>query len=198
MTRSKRLMDVTISAMLLVVLLPLMALTAIAVLICDGRPIFFVSERAKSATENFSLFKFRTMHPNPDDLGASGGHNTGRISRLGRVLRRSRLDEIPQIFNVLKGDMSLVGPRPPLRLHVDRFPILLGEVLKMRPGVTGLSTLYFFRHEDRLLRNCKCARETEQIYERCCIPRKARLDLIYARNHTLFLDSKLLLATLFK
>ena len=97
----------------------------------------------------------------------------------GRFLRRSRLDEVPQLWNVLKGDMSFVGPRPPLRLYVERFPELYAKVLQSRPGVTGLATLVFHRHEEKLLAACRSAAETDAVYARRCVPRKARIDLIY-------------------
>ena len=84
--------------------------------------------------------------------------------------------------------MSFVGPRPPLRIYVARFPVLYGRVLQNRPGVTGLASLHFHRQEERLLARCRTAQETDEVYTRRCIPRKARLDLIYQHRRTLCLD----------
>jgi lipopolysaccharide/colanic/teichoic acid biosynthesis glycosyltransferase len=132
------------------------------------------------------------------DSGVSGGDKTARITRTGTFLRRHRLDEIPQLWNVLRGDISFVGPRPPLRSYVEQFPDIYREVLKSRPGITGMATLTFHRTEERLLADCKTAAETEAVYIRRCVPRKARLDLIYARRRTVCSDLKLMFATVFR
>jgi len=92
--------------------------------------------------------------------------------------------------------MSFVGPRPPLRLYVERFPDLYAQVLRSRPGITGLATLSFHRHEEWLLAPCRDAAETDAVYSRRCVPRKARIDLIYQRRRTLCLDLRLMLQTL--
>ena len=92
--------------------------------------------------------------------------------------------------------MSFVGPRPPLREYVERFPELYAEVLKSRPGVTGLATIRFHKHEDRLLARCQTAAETDRIYTRICVPRKARLDLIYQRNQSTCYDFDLVFQTI--
>jgi lipopolysaccharide/colanic/teichoic acid biosynthesis glycosyltransferase len=150
----------------------------------------------RSPEHAFQLWKFRTMRVVSDDSGVSGGDKQSRITPTGRFLRRTRLDEIPQLWNVLKGDMSFVGPRPPLRQYVERFPAIYRQVLKSRPGVTGLATLHFHRHEERLLRTCRTPEETNRVYEQRCIPRKAQLDLIYQRRQTLCLDLILILKTI--
>jgi lipopolysaccharide/colanic/teichoic acid biosynthesis glycosyltransferase len=136
------------------------------------------------------------MHVVTQDTGVSGGDKTSRITRIGRILRKTRLDEVPQLWNVLKGDMSFVGPRPPLRLYVERFPALYAQVLQSRPGITGLATLSFHRHEERLLAECRSAAETDAAYARRCVPRKARLDLIYQNRRTICFDLLLMLKTL--
>ena len=162
----------------------------------DGRPVFYVSERMRAPGRPFRLWKLRTMTTVAVQAGVSGGDKSARITRTGRFLRRSRLDEIPQLWNVLKGDMSFVGPRPPLREYVDRFPALYAEVLRSRPGITGLASLTFHRHEERLLAACRTPAETDAVYARRCVPRKARLDLIYQRRRTLCYDIVLMVQTL--
>lgn len=195
MTLGKRLFDILFSGLLLVLLaLPSLAI-ALWLLRQDGRPVFYLSERMKAPRQPFMLWKFRTMTVAANDSGVSGGDKVRRITTTGRILRRTRMDEIPQLWNVLKGDMSFVGPRPPLRIYVEKFPALYARVLQSRPGITGLATLYFHQHEERLLAACQTAEETEAVYERRCIPRKARLDLIYQMRRTLCLDVKLLAKT---
>lgn len=202
MTGSKRVFDLVLSLLLLVVLLPFMAVISVVIAVVDGRPVFYIATRMTSGRTHspmshrpFGLIKFRTMRPDPDDHGVSGGDKSGRITRTGRVLRRFRLDELPQIINVLRGDISLVGPRPPLPHYVALCPDLYAQVLRSRPGITGLATLVFHKREERLLRRSQTAAETEAIYLRRCVPVKARIDLIYAARRSLWLDLWLMLAS---
>lgn len=194
----KRIFDIVGVLVLAVPLVPVMAVTALVILLRDGRPIFFVSERMKTADQGFALVKFRTMRPDTADSGVSGGDKTARITRTGTFLRRTRLDELPQLWNILKGDMSFVGPRPPLRRYVVDYPGVYRRVLRSRPGVTGLATLIYHRHEEHLLRGCTTAAETDAVYRRACIPRKARLDLIYLERQSLALDLWIIFRTLIR
>jgi lipopolysaccharide/colanic/teichoic acid biosynthesis glycosyltransferase len=192
---SKRAFDVVIGLVLAALLIGPGLLIALWLLLTEGRPVFYLSERMKTPDTPFRLWKFRTMTTAPADRGVSGGDKTARITRTGQVLRRFRLDEIPQLWNVLKGDMSFVGPRPPLRLYVQRFPALYAQVLRSRPGITGLATLRYHRHEERLLAACRTAEETDAVYSRRCVPRKAALDLIYQRHQSICLDMTIMLQT---
>ncbi len=195
MTRQKRAFDIGFALLgALVVTVPAICIVVL-LLVFQGRPVLFRSERMKTTTQSFRLFKFRTMTNCSFDLGVTGGDKANRITRLGHFLRRTRLDEIPQLWNILRGDLSFVGPRPPLRLYVERFPEIYVKVLQNTPGVTGLATLVFYPHEERLLRGCKSADETDAVYVRRCLPRKAKLDLIYQRKQTVKLDFVLLLLT---
>ncbi|MAU47030.1 MAG: sugar transferase [Yangia sp.] len=198
MTPGKRVFDVVAALVLLTGLLPFIVLIALAILVLDGRPVLYLSERMKTQNEGFRLWKFRTMKPDASDRGVSGGDKSSRITRTGRALRRYRLDEIPQLWNILRGDISFVGPRPPLRRYTEMFPELYAEVLESRPGVTGLATLAFHRTEERLLAPCSSKDETEAVYCRRCVPRKARLDRIYTKKRSLCYDLKLMLATVFR
>ena len=171
------------------------ALLLVVLLIIEGRPLFYVAERMRAPGRPFALWKLRTMRVVAGDSGVSGGDKTGRVTRIGAILRRARLDEIPQLWNVLKGDMSFVGPRPPLRLYVERFPELYAEVLKSRPGITGLASLHFHAHEERLLARCRDAAETDAVYSRRCVPRKAKMDLIYNRQQNICFDLRLIADT---
>lgn len=188
MTPSKRIFDVVI-ALVCVVLLAVPAILAAALLLLfQGWPVFYLSERMKTPESGFSLWKFRTMEMSSFDSGVSGGDKTFRITKIGRLLRRSRLDEVPQLWNILRGDMSFVGPRPPLKTYVNRYPHLYSRVLQSRPGLTGLATIAFHKREQALLADSTSAAETDAIYVRRCLPRKAQLDLIYTQKQTLWLD----------
>ena len=177
-----------VALLLLVPLSLVMLVVAGLLLVAEGRPIFYVSERMRASDRAFQLIKFRTMTAVKEDAGATGAHKAWRITRLGCILRRTRIDELPQLFNILKGDMSFVGPRPPLREYVERFPRRYAQVLRTRPGVTGLATLIYHAHEDRIMARCHSPEATEAAYYRRCLPTKLRLDLIYQQRRTLALD----------
>jgi lipopolysaccharide/colanic/teichoic acid biosynthesis glycosyltransferase len=156
--------------MLSVVLVPLLAALVIVMLIRGERPIFFGAERMHDPTTRFTLWKLRTMTPDNNDTGVSGGDKRDRITPMGHRLRRTRMDELPQMWNILRGDISFVGPRPPLARYVQQFPEIYGAVLRARPGVTGLATLVFASHEEALLRGCTTPAQTERVYVRRCVP----------------------------
>jgi lipopolysaccharide/colanic/teichoic acid biosynthesis glycosyltransferase len=185
---AKRTLDLVVITLILPLITPIGLVIAAVILLTDGRPILFSQERMKSPDTGFSFWKFRTMRPDPEDSGVAGGDKTGRITWIGRILRRTHFDEIPQAINLIRGDVTLVGPRAPLRQYVEAFPELYAEVLKSRPGLTGLASYAFSKHEAWILRNCSSAEETDRVYRRRCVPRKARLDLIYQRNQSLCLD----------
>ncbi|NEX48052.1 sugar transferase [Pseudotabrizicola algicola] len=195
MTPAKRLFDIVAALFLAAILaVPFLALL-IYLLLREGRPVFYVSERMRAPGRPFHLWKLRTMRVVNKDSGVSGGDKADRVTPMGRWLRKYRADEIPQLWNVLKGDMSFVGPRPPLRMYVERFPELYEKVLQSRPGVTGLATLHFYAREEKLLRACSTPEQTDDVYVRRCIPRKAQLDAIYTRRRNLCMDIVLMLAT---
>ena len=177
---------------------PIFVCVALLMLLKEGRPIFYVSERMKTPETSFRFIKFRTMYValEGQNAGVTGGDKADRITPIGRILRRFRLDEIPQIVNILKGDMSFVGPRPPLRQYTDAFPEIYEAVLQSRPGVTGLATLHFHRHEERLIAHSKSSVETDTIYTTRCIPRKAELDLIYQRHASVWFDAVIMWQTI--
>jgi len=194
MTPGKRLFDILLAAVL-IVLLALPFALLLLVLLPKDRPVFYRAERMKAPDQPFLLWKLRTMAPARRNDGVSGGDKSARITPMGRFLRRTRLDEVPQLWNVLRGDMSFVGPRPPLRGYVQRFPDLYAQVLRSRPGITGLATLTLHRHEERLLARCTTADETDAVYARRCVPRKAHLDLLYQHHRTLCWDAVLVART---
>ncbi len=195
MTPAKRLFDIAAALFLATVLALPFTVLLIYLLLREGRPVFYISERMRAPGRPFLLWKLRTMRVVSADSGVSGGDKASRVTPVGRWLRKYRADEIPQLWNVLKGDMSFVGPRPPLRLYVERFPEIYERVLQSRPGVTGLATLYFHAREEQLLQPCATAEQTDEVYARRCIPRKAHLDEIYARRRNLCMDVVLMIKT---
>ena len=196
MTPAKRIFDLIFALVLVGILAVPFGLLTLFLLWREGRPVFYVAERMRAPGQPFWLWKLRTMSVVPAEAGVSGGNKASRISAMGQFLRRSRLDEVPQLWNVLRGDMSFVGPRPPLRLYVERYPELYAQVLQSRPGITGLATLTFHRHEEMLLAACTTAAETDAVYARRCVPRKARIDLIYQRRRSMVMDLGLMVHTL--
>lgn len=196
MTWRKRIFDLFFASLLVVILAPVFLWLVVYVYLKQGRPLFYVAERMKTPDTGFGLIKFRTMTVVEEDQGVSGAHKAARVTPVGARLRARRLDEFPQLWNILKGDLSFVGPRPPLREYTERFPQLYAEVLKSRPGVTGLATIRFHKHEGRLLARCTTAAQTDDVYCRICVPRKARLDLIYQRRQSVCFDFDLVFQTI--
>lgn len=187
----KPLIDFIVAVILFVFFSPLMIIVIIRAYVKNDCPVLYISERMKTLNKSFMLIKFRTMNQpekGESNTGVSGGHKSHRVTDFGRFLRRYRLDEGPQLLNIIACSISFVGPRPPLRSYTEKFPDLYGQILHNRPGLTGLATVIFHQHETRLLAKATTAAQTEDIYVRRCIPRKAALDMIYQRNISLGLD----------
>lgn len=195
MTPGKRGLDLILAALLLPIVAVMVAVISVVLLICEGRPVFFLSERMKSPDVGFTLIKFRTMRVARNRRGVTGADKAQAITPVGAFLRKFRLDELPQLWNVLRGDVSFVGPRPPLREYVAAEPELYKAVLTCRPGITGLATLHFQAHESYILKQCLTADETHSAYLRRCVPRKATLDLIYKDNVSVCFDIAILVRT---
>jgi len=171
----KRGFDLFISGMALAFLSPLFLVVALAILLDDGRPVFFRQERVGRGGKRFRVFKFRTMVPDAESKGLFTHENDPRITRVGRILRRWSLDELPQLLNVLLGQMSLVGPRPTLPYQTEKYTERQKRRLLVRPGITGLA----------------------QVKGRNALswPEKIELDLQYVDRMSLWLDLKIILMT---
>lgn len=193
-----RIFDILLCLTSLPVTLPLFVFICVAQKLCSSHPVFYFSTRAKYNCKPFTLIKFRTMTPTQTKETASGGHQINRINRQGRFLRKYRLDELPQLWNIFCGDMSFVGPRPPLLKYVDSFPEIYQQVLTNKPGITGLATLRYHQKEATLLSSATSARETERLYISVCIPHKARIDIFYNNRKTVCFDLFVLFSTLKK
>lgn len=182
----RRCFDCVFASTALVIAAPLMGVLALLVRASSPGPILFRQERAGRFREPFTLYKFRSMHAEADSGPALTVDGDARITPVGALLRRFKLDELPQLFNVLKGDLSLVGPRPKLS-HLEALD------LPYRPGITGIATLAF-RNEEKILAEIRDS-HVEGFYEVCIKPRKAQLDCEYMRKATLWTDLRLLWRT---
>ena len=191
---SKRLFDVLASGVGLLLISPLLAATAIAVRITSPGPVFFRQERMGRFGRPFFILKLRTMVQDAPRLG--GAITIGadpRITPIGRLLRKTKLDELPQLFNVLKGDMSLVGPRPEVHRYVEMFRDDYEEILTVRPGVTDLASIKY-RDESTILGS---AVDPEEEYVERVLPEKIRLAKEYVRRQSFGLDITIILGTVF-
>lgn len=183
---AKRLLDVVLSTTLLLLLSPILVALAIAIKVDDGSSVLFRGRRIGRHGREFRMLKFRKM---ADD--ATGPPLTvstdARLTRVGRFLVRSKLDEIPQLWNVLKGEMSLVGPRPEDRVFVELVPERYATILEVRPGITGLSQLAYAR-EGQILDPDDRMRD----YVNRVLPQKASLDELYVRDRSPLMDLRIL------
>lgn len=176
----------------LILLLPMLLLTGLLVYLESPGPIFFHQIRIGLRGREFRIHKFRTMQVGARGAAITAGRDS-RITRVGRVLRALKIDELPQLLNVLKGEMCLVGPRPELPGYVEQYPVELRDiVLSVRPGITDLASLVYME-ESRLL---GAAPDPERYYTDVLIPAKLGLAESYVRNRSCWLDLRILFATL--
>lgn len=190
---SRRAFDVLCSGFALLLLSPLFALAGLAIRLEDGGPVLFCQTRVGRNFKKFRLFKLRSMLPDAERRGSAITEpGDARITRVGAFLRRYKLDELPQLLNVFKGDMRLVGPRPELERYVEMFPAEYTTLLRERPGLTDPATLAY-RHEEQILR----PGDVETQYVKEILPRKLKLSLDYARRRTAFSDLLVILTTVF-
>jgi lipopolysaccharide/colanic/teichoic acid biosynthesis glycosyltransferase len=190
----KRCFDLVASAFGLLAVSPLLFFIALCIKLSDWGPVFFVQERIGWKGVPFKIIKFRTMILNAERFGLSiTKDGDPRVTRCGKFLRKTKLDELPQLFNVLLGQMSFVGPRPEVARYVANYTAAQRMVLHIKPGITDLATLEF-RNEEALLSE---ARDAERFYKEFCVPRKIELNLDYSKRANLWEDLKIILRTLF-
>jgi lipopolysaccharide/colanic/teichoic acid biosynthesis glycosyltransferase len=145
----KRCFDLVLSSIILLLLSPILVIAALSVWLESGRPILFRQERVGRGFRRFSILKFRTMRVHSEGTMVTVAGDA-RISKVGRFLRRTKIDELPQFWNVLRGDMSVVGPRPEVPAYVELYKERYRRVLFVRPGITDLASIYFRNEEDVL------------------------------------------------
>jgi lipopolysaccharide/colanic/teichoic acid biosynthesis glycosyltransferase len=189
---AKRLFDLLVATLALLLLSPLLLAVAVIVKFDSPGPVFFRQERVGRHGVPFRIHKFRTMHPGAAGLQLTVGADP-RITRTGAFLRRTRIDELPQLIDVLQGTMSLVGPRPEVPRYVAHYPASLRDrALAVRPGITDPASLAFIDEGERLAR----AVDPEREYIEVILPAKLQRAAEYAEHATLRSDLGVLLATL--
>jgi len=188
----KRLFDLLFALAGLIVLAPLWLIVGLLIKLDSPGPVFYKGERIGKDGIPFRMCKLRTMVANADRMGSALTHSTDpRVTRVGRTLRNWKIDEFPQLLNILRGEMSVVGPRPESPRYVKHYTPEQSRVLQVKPGMTGLTQVRF-RHEEDLL--SRCANLEEDYVERI-MPQKLALDLQYMENQSLSLDVKLIIQT---
>lgn len=188
----KRAFEIAASLVAILLLGPILLLVGAAVKLTSPGPVFFRQERIGRRFRPFVIYKFRTM---VQDAPMRGGPITvgddPRITRIGRLLRTTKIDELPQLINVLKGEMSLVGPRPEAPKYVEQFRKDYEDILQVRPGITDLASIEY-RHEAAVLGQ---ARDGERAYTESVLPEKIRLAKEYLRRASFWFDVKLICRT---
>jgi len=191
----KRLFDVVFSVIGIILLFPILLLISILIKLDSKGPILFIQGRVGKNNKDFNIFKFRTMSVQSNKKGLlTLGNNDSRITKIGYVLRRYNIDEFPQLINILKGDMSFVGPRPELRYYVNFYNDDDMKIFDVRPGITGLASLKY-RNEVELL---KTAKDPEAFFIKTIIPDKLKHNKAYISKRNFFFDLKLIGLTIVK
>lgn len=191
--RLKRAFDITCSGVGLLVLWPVGLLIGLLIKVTDRGPIFYGQTRVGQFGKPFRIWKFRSMVVNADKLGVPLTKDEDpRITWIGRFLRKAKFDELPQLWNVLAGDMSFVGPRPEMPRYVERYTQEQREILKFKPGITDVATM-LFRNEEALLRGTG---DVEGFYLNYCLPKKIELNLQYAQRASVLRDIWVIVQTL--
>jgi lipopolysaccharide/colanic/teichoic acid biosynthesis glycosyltransferase len=191
----KRIFDLIFSLVGLVVCFPIIIIVAVLIKLDSKGPVFFRQERVGKNFKSFRMYKFRTMK---NDAGGNGPMITvggdSRITRIGRFLRKHKIDELPQLFNVLKGEMSFVGPRPEVKEYVHLYKSDYKKLLSIRPGITDPASLKYSDEENVLALSV----DWEEEYKKRILPGKINLSLHYIENHNIMTDFKLIVKTIFK
>lgn len=187
----KRAIDLSLALIGIAVLWPILLLCGFAIKISSPGPIMYLGKRTGRFGKPFKIFKFRTMQVDAELVGGSTtGEKDPRITAIGWYLRKYKLDELPQIFNVLAGDMSFVGPRPEVEEYTNQYSSEEQQILEVRPGITDLSSLKF-----NDLQQIVGDKNPDEVFQRDVLPQKNALRLQYAKEHNIFMDLKILVMT---
>jgi lipopolysaccharide/colanic/teichoic acid biosynthesis glycosyltransferase len=188
----KRVIDFILALFLLIVLSPLFLIISICIVVNSGFPIFYKADRGGYQNRPFKIFKFRTMVRDADKIGGgTTALNDPRITRVGKLLRKTKLDEIPQLLNIIKGEMSFIGPRPELLRYTSNYNHIEQYILKVRPGITDYSSVEFI-NLDEIVGNANA----DEMYEKYVLQRKNLLRLEYIKKISFLVDCKLFIVTL--
>tara|TARA_B100001287_G_scaffold275156_1_gene282144 strand:- start:3436 stop:4023 length:588 start_codon:yes stop_codon:yes gene_type:complete len=190
----KRIFDIIISVFAIIILSPLFLLISIVIKLTSKGPIFFIQDRIGLKGSIFKIIKFRTMINDHNSLNVVSIKNDSRITVVGKILRKYKLDEIPELINVLFGSMSLVGPRPDVPGYVD---LLKGEnrkILTLKPGITGPASLKYFNEEEIL----SSKKNPKDYNDKIIFPDKVKINLDYYYKNNIWIDIKIIFATILK
>ena len=191
----KRIFDIISSAIGLLMLSPFLIILAIAIVIESKGGVFYMQTRVGKNNKDFRLFKFRSMAVGSDKKGLlTVGTNDSRITKVGLIIRKYKLDEFAQLINVLIGNMSLVGPRPEVRKYVEMYNAEQMKVLNVKPGITDYASLQYFDENEILAKS----ENPEQSYINEVMPHKLQLNMKYINNNNLLVDLKLIMKTIAK
>lgn len=188
----KRLFDIVFSFVLILLLLPLFLCISLCIILDTRGGVIFKQKRVGLHGKVFFIFKFRTMRQDDGrQLQITVGSRDPRITKVGYVLRRYKLDELPQLFNVLKGEMSIVGPRPEVPKYVALYNDEQRAVLSVKPGITDLASIQYFEESDLIAMSDR----PEETYIETIMPEKLRLNLEYIQRESLMMDIKIIFKT---
>ena len=192
---SKRITDLILAFIALVFLLPIFITISIILASTGEREVFYLQERLGFGNKKFKIIKFATMIKNSPNIGTGSLtlRNDPRVLPFGKFLRKSKLNELPQVFNVIIGNMSIVGPRPQMLVDFEKFPkINRDKIYNSKPGITGLGSI-IFRDEEKIISNYKG--DKHEFYKNMIAPYKTDLELWYLINKSFFLDLKIIFVT---
>jgi len=185
--------DYFVSTIVFFIFSPIWIIVSLAIIITDGRPILFSQMRIGQNGKLFRLYKFRSMK-NVKSSTTVAAAEQNRISKLGSFLRRSKIDELPELFNIMRGDMSFVGPRPDVPGYADKLTGEDKDILKLKPGLTGPASLKYYDEEDLLAKQ----KDPQKYNDEVIFPDKVRINLLYMKNWTFWMDMKFILNTAIK
>lgn len=195
----KRFLDFIGSLILLILLSPILIILAILIKIDSKGPVFYRQERVTTNGKIFKIFKFRTMIQDADKRGALiTGKQDSRITRIGNKIRKCRLDELPQLINILKGEMSFVGTRPEVKKYVDMYTDEMKATLLMPAGVTSMASIKFKDEDEIILKQTKSGKTVEKAYVNDILPEKMKWNLEYIKKFSIFEDLKICIETVIK
>ena len=189
----KRTFDILLSVFAIFLLFPFFVLVSLLIVIDSGFPIFFLQKRIGRDAKEFNIIKFRTMKKNNENITITVSDDS-RITRIGKYLRKTKIDELPEILNVLFGQMSFVGPRPDVKGYADKLKGANRKILALRPGITGPASLKYYNEEYILSQKSNPKKYNDEVI----FPDKVKINMDYFHNRSFFLDLKIIFATIFR
>lgn len=192
----KRVFDIFTSILGLIFFSPIMIILGIAIKLDSKGPVFFKQERITTNNKTFKILKFRTMVQNADKIGSlvTVG-NDNRITKVGKFIRKFRLDEFPQLINILKGDMSFIGTRPEVKKYVDCYTNEMKATLLMKAGLTSMTSIIYKDEAEIMEKHTKKGKSTDDVYVKYVLPDKMKINLEYINKFNIFYDIKIAIYT---